>query len=337
MDRNEFLKEVLSAKVKSLYILEGQENYLKQLALNFVLEKLISKDFSELNITYFENPNIIDMTDAAQTLPIMSDYRAIVVRGCSLFESVGKSSESDVDNFITFAENISDSTILFILIDKIDSRKKSSKLFKNNVVNFKPFTDSEAQKWIISEAKKENKILSFQNAQKIIFKCGIDAATLKNEIDKLIAYNLESDEITAESIDDICSSSISYSAFNMTDALLAGNIKQAISILKKLLKDGENEYMLFAMLLREMRISYYIKSLYKEGNSIQDISKICSLMLFVVEKRLKAIKKYSLSDIKKAYKYCIESENTIKEGKISQTGIAERTLTAIFAILCKDL
>lgn len=67
MDRNAFLREVLGEKVKNIYIMEGQESYLKQLALNFALEKLISEDFRDLNITYFENPEIKDMADAAQT------------------------------------------------------------------------------------------------------------------------------------------------------------------------------------------------------------------------------------------------------------------------------
>ena len=58
MDRNAFLREVLGEKVKNIYIMEGQESYLKQLALNFALEKLISEDFRDLNITYFENPEI---------------------------------------------------------------------------------------------------------------------------------------------------------------------------------------------------------------------------------------------------------------------------------------
>lgn len=336
MDRNAFLREVLGEKVKSIYIMEGQESYLKQLALNFALEKLISEDFRDLNITYFENPEIKDMADAAQTLPIMSDYRAIVVRGCGLFDSSGKSSASEADNFISFANDMSGSTLLFILVDKLDSRKKCSKTFKNNIVNFNPFSEAEAQKWIIAAANKAEKNLSYENAQKIVFKCGNDAATLKNELDKLIAYNMISDEITSESIEKICSSSISYSAFNMTDALLAGNIKQAISILKKLLQDGENEYMLFAMLLREMRISYYIKVLHHEGNNTRDISEICGVMAFAVEKRLKLLRKYRLFDIKKAYKYCIDSENEIKEGRISQIGIAEKTLTTIFYILNKN-
>lgn len=335
MNKDQFLRSILNKDIQNIYILEGQENYLKQLALDFALDKLINAEFKDLNISAFENPDVKDIIDSAQTMPIMSDYRAIIVRESSLFNTSGKANGADVDSFIKFAENISPDTLLFICVDKIDSRKKASKVFKERIVSFAPFKEQEAQDWVINTARKEGKLLSRVNAQKLILKCGVDASTLKNELDKLIAYNIDVNEISSESIDYISINSISFSVFNMTDSLLLGNVQQAISILKALLKNGENEYMLFATLLREMRLCYYIKALNKEGKGTQDISKICNIMGFAVDKKLKALKNYRFYDIKQAYQYCIDSEMAIKEGKISQDGIAERTLLGIYIKLNK--
>ncbi|NMD38027.1 MAG: DNA polymerase III subunit delta, partial [Christensenellaceae bacterium] len=209
---------------------------------------------------------------------------------------------------------------------------------KNNesLVSFTSFSNNDAIKWIIREVNKTKKQISYDVAQNLQYSVGNDAAILKNEIDKLIAYVDDENTIKNKDIESISTKSVNYSVFNMTDALLSLNINEAIKIAKNLLKNGEAEYMLFAMLLREFRISYYIKALLSENVNTNEIQKIVEIPPFAINKRINIIKKYSLNILLSAYQYCINTDYLFKSGQISQIGITERSIFGINCLLKKD-
>lgn len=350
MNRDNFAREIQSKNIKRIYVLEGEEEYLKKLGLDYAIKTLVNADFKDLNISYLTNPDVQTLIETAQIQPLMSDYRLVIVNDFNLLGSVAnkgketKSKKSDVkkppkddaDILINYITEIPEYTVIFILIKAYaDSRKKLTQAIIDNdsLVSFTPLTNNDSIKWITREVNKSKKQISYDAAQKLQYSVGNDAAIFKNEIDKLIAYVDNADSINQTDIDNISSKSINYSVFNMTDALLSLNINNAIRIAKNLLKNGEAEYMLFAMLLREFRISYYIKSLVREKVNINEIQKIAEIPSFAVNKRLDIIKKYSLNVLFDAYQYCINTDYLFKSGQISQTGITERSIYGIVALL----
>ncbi|MDY5731313.1 MAG: DNA polymerase III subunit delta [Eubacteriales bacterium] len=335
MDKRDFLLEIAQNRIQSLYILEGEEKYLKQEALHFMLQKYMPQDFAALNVMRLQDPKVQSIIEISQMPPLMCDKRFVLVQGFSLIES-GKekvSNPQEADEFIEFTKHIPETTVLIISIDgKADVRKKTTKHCASRIYSFLPFKKEEASKYLIDQAKLQNKTLSKAVADQIQLAVGNDAASLKQELLKLFAF-CEDGEITSQAVSAITSKSVGFSVYQMTDALLAGQMKQALDIQKQLLKNGENEYMLFAMLLRECRLNYYTKILALARKSIDEIAKITDSRDFAVQKRLNHLYKLQLSAILKAYRYCIDTDLAIKEGRMSQTGIAERTLIGIYAIL----
>jgi len=334
--KHDFLNSIIKKNYQSLYILEGDERYLKQEAVKFAVDKMISSDLRMLNLMYFENPKLQDLVEAAQMFPVMSERRMIVVEGFSLLESSRSKggNTQDAEAFIRFVKEIPDTTTIIITFDgKADSRKNTTKACAQHIYTFERFKKEEAVQWILAQTKKSKKTMDRQTAEKLNLAVGNDAAVLRNELDKLIAYSDDRDEITSDAVDAVASKSISYSVFNMTDALLGGEVKRALEILKSLIKNGENEYLLFAMLVRECRINYYIKALHLQRKNQEEIAAISDTRSFAIQKRLSVLARMKLNQLWAAYQYCMDTELAVKEGKMSQEGLAERVLVGIFTVL----
>ena len=83
--------------------------------------------------------------------------------------------------------------------------------------------DAECADWCIRALRRMGKRLSGENAARLVFTVGRDAALLRQEMDKLCAYLGERGEIAAEDIDQICTRSTECTVFQMVDAQVAGN------------------------------------------------------------------------------------------------------------------
>lgn len=103
-----------------------------------------------------------------------------------------------------------------------------------------------------------------ENAARLVFTVGRDAALLRQEMDKLCAYLGERKEIAAEDIDQICTRSTECTVFQMVDAQVAGNNDTAFALLGDMLRSGEDRVGILAMLLRQYRILYHMRCLMDE-------------------------------------------------------------------------
>ncbi|NMD38711.1 MAG: hypothetical protein GYA87_08560, partial [Christensenellaceae bacterium] len=147
MNRDEFAREIQSKNIKRIYVLEGEEEYLKKLGLDYAIKTFINEDFRDLNISYLNNPDVQTLIETAQIQPLMSDYRFVIVNDLALLGSVAnkgketkgkkvdtkKAPKDDADILINYIDEIPEYTVIFILIKAYaDSRKKLTQAIINN-------------------------------------------------------------------------------------------------------------------------------------------------------------------------------------------------------------
>ncbi|UKI15357.1 MAG: hypothetical protein L6V85_10120 [Clostridiales bacterium] len=73
-----------------MYFLKGQDAYVKELAIG-VLKGLLDKDFSDMNLTVFEDSS--DMAAVVQTLntvPVFDERRLVVVKSSEGLDDAGR-------------------------------------------------------------------------------------------------------------------------------------------------------------------------------------------------------------------------------------------------------
>jgi len=337
MNHTAFFDLVKKGTIGDAYLMEGPEEYIKQQALERLKEKILPAGLEEMNLTELPDPDADALIAAAETLPFMGEKRLVVVKECNLLTSGKKAEDENKVKAITeYVGHISPSTcLIFYVKGKADGRKKLYTLLKkkNAIVDFSPMSDAECAAWAAKTMQRMGKQLSRDCAEKLVFTVGRDAALLKQEMEKLASYLTDRDTVTDADIDAVCTRSSEYTVFQMVDAQVAGNNQQAFSLLRDVLRGGEDRIMVLAMLLRQYRILYHMRCMLDERTPQQSQAQLLGIPPFAVGRTQQQAKRFEKERLKAAYDMLLAYEQGIKSGRLPQEACAENALLKLEEIL----
>ncbi len=338
MTHTEFFSALRAGQIEKCYLFEGEEEFTKQAALKALREKTAGGDFAAMNDTRLVDPAPDALIAAAETLPFMSEKRFLEVRDSAMLLS-GKAKEYDEDSAVKrldgyLGELPDTAVIVFCVRGKADGRKKLYQALKKKarIVSFDPLDDGELAQWIARTLKKEGKKISKAACQRLWFSAGRDLTLLNNEIGKLTAYAGDREEVTEADVDAICVQSTEYKVFDMADALLSGQGGKALRMLDGLLRDGEERLMLLSLLGRQCRQLRYAKALAAAGSQPGEIAGKLGVPPFVARKTLDMARSYTLEQLGKMARLCLDSEYLVKSGQLSDAGTLEKVMLEILSM-----
>lgn len=337
MNHTAFFDAVKNGQIAGCYLFEGTEEYIKQQALKALCAKLLPEGLEQMNLTDMTDPDADALIAAAETLPFMGEKRLVVVRDCALLTAGRKAEDERKAQALTdYIGQIPPSTcLLFYIKGKADGRKKLYTLLKkkNAIVDFSPMNDMECADWARRTLKRSGKVLSAENAGKLVFTVGRDAALLKQEMDKLCAYLGERDTVTAEDIDLICTRSTECTVFQMVDAQVAGNNDAAFALLRDMVRAGEDRIGILAMLLRQYRILYHMRCLMDERTPQAAQASLLGIPPFAVGRTQQQARRFDKERLRMAYDFLMDFEYRLKQGLLPQESCAETALLKLEGIL----
>ncbi len=338
MKHTEFFTALKNGKIEKCYLFEGEEEFIKQSALQRLRRQVAGGDFAAMNDVRLHDPAPDALIAAAETLPFMSERRFVEVRGCALL-SGEKPKEYDEEKAVEryqeyFLDLPETACIVFYVRGKADGRKKFYQLLKKRatLVSFDQLDDQELTRWIAKELDKGGKKISFPCCQQLWFSAGRDLTLLSNELDKLIAFLGERTEVTKEDIDAICVKSVEYKVFDLADTLLSGKGSRAMAMLDGLLREGEERMMLLSILGRQCRQLHYAAAMAAAGKNPAQIGTEIGIPSFAVSKTLNLAKRYSAAQLKKMARLCTETEYQVKSGQLMENGALEMVMLQIMGL-----
>ncbi|MBK6661851.1 MAG: hypothetical protein IPG47_03575 [Thermoflexaceae bacterium] len=105
---------------------------------------------------------------------------------------------------------------------------------------------------------------------------GGETLAIANELDKLALYTLGRDA-TIDDVYEVCSGEREFAVFALTDAVLDGQLLQALSVLDALVAKGESEQALLGLLINAYRRLVPIVDLVEQGVSAEEIGKAMNM------------------------------------------------------------
>ena len=337
MNHTAFFDAVKSGNIAECYLFEGPEEYIKQQALKALCAKLLPPGLEDMNMTDLTDPDADALIAAAETLPFMGEKRLVIVRECSLI-TAGRKAEDErkVEALTDYLGHISPSTCLvFYVKGKADGRKKLYTLIKkkNAIVDFSQMNDVECADWARKTMRRMGKQLDGENAGRLVFTVGRDAALLRQEMEKLASYLDDRDVVTAEDIDAVCTRSTECTVFQMVDAQVAGNTDRAFALLRDMVRAGEDRIGILAMLLRQYRILYHMRCLLDERTPPNAQAQLLGIPPFSVGRTQQQARHFEVGRLREAYDYLMDYEYRIKQGRVPQDSCAENALLHLEGIL----
>ncbi len=249
----EFDEKSLKAHIKNgdflpLYLVYGDEDYLKKNYVDTLVSKNVEPSFESFNYEKYDGKGLdLDTVfQAATVMPMMSDKRCLVIEDYKL-EGISEENFRIMESF--FADPPETSIIIFYQKKTDFSVAKA----KNAITLFKKFgavcvlnkrTGNDLLKPLISAASKQKCILTPQMANYLVSLAGDDSNMLMNEINKICNF-VGGGEITKAHIDAVAVKTDDAKIYALTKALMNKNFDEAYKTLHSLFRQKiEPEYIL---------------------------------------------------------------------------------------------
>lgn len=330
MNWTRFFEEMKADRVQSLYLFTGPEAYVKRSAIERLRQKLLPAGLEALNETVLEDATAQAIIEACETLPVMADRRLVVVRDYPVLlpgKAKGEAEESErLAAWLPTAPQTC--CLVFFMRDAFDGRKKlAAQLNKLGAqVSFDALTDPQLDKWLDSQARALGGAIEPAAARQLAFLAGRDLTRLSGELDKLCAYAGPGRPVTRPMVDDLVPPSLEATVFQMIDSLMDGQTARAFTLVKTMLRAGENRVGILYMLTRQMRLLTHLKLLKAQGLALPQIEKKLSLNHYAAARMERQAARFTQDQLESAYRACVEADYAIKSGQARDEAALDRLL-----------
>ncbi|MBC8543983.1 DNA polymerase III subunit delta [Bianquea renquensis] len=320
------IKEQLKAgTLGRLYLLYGEEAYLKTYYSERILHLLLTPEDEMMNCDVLEGSNASAeaIIQSGQTLPFLAEKRLILVRDSQAFKG-GR----EFDPLLSFFEQIPETTVLVFVEEQVDKR---SKLFKAMTKYGHPEDCSRLQgddlaRWTVRELKKQGKIMDGATARYFVELVGQDMNQLAQEMEKLVSLKGMEVNVTVADIDSICTASPQSNIFRMTDCIGNRQAKEALAIYKRLCQNNEPAYRIFYMIARQFRLLYKAVIFAQDHMPQAQMAKVLGVPPFAVGNYVAQGKKFSPAVLREILGNLLETDVAVKTGELSAEEAVELTI-----------
>ena len=323
MTWNEFYRALDAGDIAPVYLFTGVEEYVKREALARLRQKLLPPGLEALNDTTLEGVTAQQITDAAETMPMMCERRVVTVRDWApLMSGKAKNEDAEVEWMKRWLENPAPScALVFYMRQSADGKKKLTALLKKQavVVDFQPLTDPELSKWAAGRLKPLGKKLSSRALNTLTFMAGRELTRLTGELDKLAAYlGDERAEITEDDVRAVVPASLEYNVFELMNHLLAGDMLKAQQTVNSLIQGGQNPIALIAMLTRQLRQMTHMKCALDAGENALAVQERLKMHPYAAKQTARQCARLTADWLAAMYDRCVAIDFDIKSGRLRE-------------------
>lgn len=315
IEKNEF---------KNIYLLCGEEAYLKKQCRDNLMKALASED-DTMNVSRFEGKNIDinALIEFGDTLPFFSERRVMLVEESGFFKNQAEALYKHLTEF-------PDTTYIIFVESEIDKRSKVYKLVKDigYVAELTTPDEKVLFSWVGSLCKKEGKQITEADCRYFLEQTGNDMNTISLELEKLFCYTIDKPVIEAADIDAVCVNQITGKIFDMMDAIGHKNQEKALTLYHDLLEIREPAMRILYLITRQFHILLHVKELLNQGTEYKVIASKAGVPPFTVKKYIEQTKLYDSHELKKNLEQCQDTDEGIKTGALQDVIGVELLLVA---------
>lgn len=315
-------EDIKSKNFQKLYLLYGDEEFLKKSYKNRMREAIAGDD--TMNYNYFEgkSADVNELISLADTMPFFSERRLLLIEDSGFFKHT-------VDEIVDYLPLIPDSTTMIFVESEVDKR---SRLFKKAkecgcIVEMVRQDSRQLAMWAGSILKKEGKKISSHTMELFLSKTGDDMSQIKNELDKLVSYTLGRDIITDEDLEEICTVQITNKIFDMVNAIVTRQVARAMNLYEDLLTLKEAPMRILFLIARQFNQLLQVKELSGQGLDKGTIASKLKLQPFIVGKILTQSRVFTKEQIVSYVMLCVEMEEAVKRGRLTDRLAVELLIT----------
>ncbi len=307
--------DIKNKTFRSVYLLYGDEGYLKSLYKKRFISALVSEGDS-MNFAVYSGSgtDTKELMGLADTMPFLAEKRLIIVEESGFF----KKSNEELSDYL---KKVPEETCIVFIENEVDKRGKMYKAVSKYGCAEEMKTPEEAQlkKWVAGTLQKNGKKIRSSSVDFFIARVGNSMCSLESEMEKLIAYSGEREVIEDSDIEAICSVHLSNTVFDLVDAVSGGHRKKAMELYGEMLSAKEPAMRILFLIVREFAALLAVKELSRNTRDKKEIAAAIGKPFFTIGKYQAAAARFGTDKLKKAIEECVEMEESVKTGRITDT------------------
>ena len=304
--------DIKSGNFKQAYLLYGDEAYLKQ-QYKHNLVKALNPVGDTMNFNHYEGKgvDVKQLIDLCETMPFFADRRVILLEDTGFFKN--KSEE-----LADYMKELPDYLCMVFVESEVDKRNRMYKAVKacGTIAEFARQDEKTLMRWAAGILGKAGKKITQRDMELLLTKTGTDMGNLRMELEKLICYTEGRDVVTAEDIEEICTTQTTNRIFDMVRAVTEKNQKRALDLYYDLLTLKEPPMRILFLLAKQYRQLLQVKQFAEAGLAQQEMASKLGVPSFAVRNIASCARAYTISELEQAIKDFVDAEESVKTGRL---------------------
>ncbi len=310
-----------------VYFLYGPEDYLIEEEIQKLLNHTLSQKERGFNYHLFngEEHSGQEIVRAAQTLPMFSRYRFVLVREADRMD------EKKVEALMEYLKKPSPSTCLVLHGQTTGSWKRHRKEIEKagKVTEYTRLKGRALVSWMKNRMKEKGKTLSEEAADYLVEVVGDHLYDLDNALEKVFLSGGEKRSIELSDMEEITSEVKVSTVFDLTDAIGHQNLEKALGILEKAMeskailfrkeeegsKFGDPIPFLLSMMAKQYWSMLVIKQMSSHRRDGGDLAKELGTSPWNIKKMMDQGKNFSEASLQEGILKCHQADLAIKRSR----------------------
>lgn len=253
-----FEAEVNARKLRSAYVLIGDEVFFRQRCRQAILDHLVPAELRDFSLYEFDltETEIHEILDRSRTPSLMAPFQVFFVRGVKALYGRG-SHEEAFDAIEQYTKSPNPDAMLVFIADHISIPADARRMDMQDrdryeriretlgqycgVVELARVEESEAVRWVLRSAEERSVSIEQDAARELVDALGSDLMMIAGELEKLILYVGEKRRITLGDVETLVLAAKQRSLYELTDAISSKDRAKALQVLDAILSSGDGE------------------------------------------------------------------------------------------------
>ena len=315
-------EDIKSGQYKKVYLLYGEESFLKQSYKKKLKEAVAGDD--TMNYNYFEGKglDVNELISLSDTMPFFSDKRLIIIEDSGFFKT---SSEALAD----YLPMIPDTTCIVFVEDGVDKRNRLFKKVKElgHAAEMKRQDSAQLARWAGTILAQNGRKITGSTMNLFLERTGDDMENIRMELEKLISYTMGSDVVTTEDVEAVTTVQVTNKIFEMVNAIVTRKTRLAMDLYEDLLTLKEPPMRILFLIARQFNQLLLVKEMTAKGTDRGTIASKLKIPPFVAGKVSAQAGAFTREQILSYVKGCVEAEEAVKTGKMNDRMAVELLIT----------
>jgi len=313
-----------------VYLLYGPEDYLIEEEIQKLLNQTLSLKERGLNLHLFsgEEHSSQEIVQAAQTLPMFSEYRFILINEADRMD------EEKVEALMEYIQKPSPSTCLVLRGQGIGPWKKHRKDIEKvgKVTEYTRLKGRALVSWMKNKMSEKGKPLSEESADYLVEIVGDRLYDLDNALEKVFLSVGGERRIELADVEEITSEVKLSTIYELTDAIGRQNLEKALGILEGAIESNiisfkrdedpqkkKDQKDVVPLILDMMAKRYWamlgVKSLSSRYRGAIELAEALNMQTWIVNKLIDQAKNFSDASLREGILKCHQADLAIKRSR----------------------